>query len=161
MSINESNLDKEQKQELVVLEEGALQNKPPKKDIVQSAKDFFGGAFGLTKNKDLNSLIEEFTSEMTLVVEGLSEDQANLFKAQDTLSAQQTIDHEEQMSEIKDMKNRVKDLEKSMTDIKKLVAEKKIKKVEGFTGLVRQATWLVSILAGSWIVVTIFNFFKK
>ena len=63
---------------------------PPKKDLVQSARDFLGNAFG-GKNTDLNATVEQFTAEMTLVAEGLSQDQTRLSEQADRLSAQQTL----------------------------------------------------------------------
>ena len=156
-------------EDLTLLEQGGkLPEKPPKKDIVKTAKDFLGSAFGGAKGKDLGQLVEEFTAEMTLVAEGLSEDQAALSRAQTSLSAQQTIDREtleeslsRQQARFDALEKRFDAMEKQQAQLQKLVAEKKIKKVEGFTGLLRQATWLAAILAGSWIVVTIIQFFKK
>ena len=61
-----------------------------KKNVMQSAKDFMNGVLHPLKGKDLGQLVEDFTSEMTLVAEGLSEDQQKLFRETDKLSAQQT-----------------------------------------------------------------------
>ena len=48
------------------------------KTIVQSAKDFMNGVLSPLKGKDMGQMVETFTSEMTLVAEGLSEDQQRL-----------------------------------------------------------------------------------
>lgn len=115
----------------------------------------------------MNQLIEDFTSEMTLVAEGLSEDQARLSKAQENLSAQQTVSEEalragmrECSEALKQENERMDKLEKQFAQLQKQVADKKIKKIDGLTGLLRQATWLAAIAAGAWIVVTILRFFQ-
>ena len=63
--------------------------------FVQATKDFFGNALNTVKGKDLSTLVEEFSSEMTLVAEGLSEDQAKLHELCQSVAAQQTVDREE------------------------------------------------------------------
>ncbi len=145
-----------------------ISEKPVKKDLIGSAKDFFSGALGTVKNRDLNQLVEEFTSEMTLVAEGLSDDQAELHQAVNDISAQQTIDREQIKEKLHALDERqtenarqLEQLTKQLHQLQKAVADKKVKKVEGFTGLLRQATWLVGIAAGAWIVVTLLHYFLK
>lgn len=138
---------------------------PPKKDLVQSARDFLGNAFG-GKNTDLNATVEQFTAEMTLVAEGLSQDQTRLSEQADRLSAQQTLLEEdtrvaigEVQASLNGLNKRLDGLEKRMDRLEKQVQDKKLRKVDGWTGLVRQATWLVGLLAGAWIVTTVLNLF--
>lgn len=139
----------------------------PKKDLVHSAKDFVNGVLSPLKGKDTGQLVEEFTSEMTLVVEGLSEDQVRLQEQADKLSAQQTELEEHLLSRLHDAEvsnqellEEIDSLKKRLEKTDRLVAEKKIKKVEGFTGLLRQATWLAGILAGAWVITTIIKLFQ-
>ncbi len=136
------------------------------KTIVQSAKDFMNGVLSPLKGKDIGQLVEDYTAEMTLVAEGLSEDQQKLSQETDRLSALQTeleqrmldgfhdagVTHDETRSEIKDLRSRLERIEKQL-DKKEL----KTKKSDGITGMLRQATWLVAIASGAWIVVTIIN----
>ena len=136
------------------------------KTIVQSAKDFMNGVLSPLKGKDIGQLVEDFTAEMTLVAEGLSEDQHKLSQETERLSAMQTeleqrmldgfhdagVTHDETRSEIKDLRSRLERIEKQL-DKKEL----KTKKSDGITGMLRQATWLVAIASGAWIVVTIIN----
>ena len=136
------------------------------KTIVQSAKDFMNGVLSPLKGKDIGQLVEDFTAEMTLVAEGLSEDQHKLSQVTERLSAMQTeleqrmldgfhdagVTHDETRSEIKDLRSRLERIEKQL-DKKEL----KTKKSDGITGMLRQATWLVAIASGAWIVVTIIN----
>ena len=139
----------------------------PPRTIMQSAKDFVSGVFSPLKGKDMNQLMEDFTAEMTLVAEGLSEDQQKLTQETDRLAAQQTeleqrmLDgfHDadtsaaEMRREISALKNRLEKAEKALQD-------KKSKKGDGLSSVLRQATWLVGILAGAWVLVTLINFFK-
>ncbi len=137
-----------------------------KKDLMHSARDFVNNIFQPLKGKDLNQAVEDFTAEMTLVAEGLSEDQERLSQQVDRLSAQQTILEETLLSRLHDadcalseMQKEMKVLQKRLDKAEKAVADKKISKVNGFTGLLRQATWLVGIVIGGWIVVTLIKAF--
>ena len=68
----------------------ALPETASSRNIVQQAKNFMNGVLSPLKGKDVGQLVEDFTSEMTLVLEGLSEDQARLTQDTQKLSAQQT-----------------------------------------------------------------------
>ena len=135
-----------------------------KKDLIHSAKDFVNNIFQPLKGKDLNLAVEEFTSEMTLVIEGLSEDQERTAQQVDQLSARQTILEESLLSRLEetelalsDAQKEMKALQKKLEKAEKAAADKKISKVSGFTGMLRQATWLVGIAVGGWIIVTLIN----
>lgn len=134
------------------------------KTIVQSAKDFMNGVLSPLKGKDMGQMVETFTSEMTLVAEGLSEDQQRLAQETDRLSAQQTeleqrlLDglHDADVS-VGEMRRDISSLRSRLEKAEKLIQDKKIKRVDGFTAMLRQATWLVAIGAGAWIIVTVIN----
>lgn len=130
-------------------------------------RGLFDSALHSLKGRDVNQMVEEFTSEVTLVLEGMSEDQSRLDAENSRLQAQQTLLEEAELTRHHDLKCAVSEqgeqitkLQKQLDALQKAVEEKKIKKVAGFTGLLRQATWLAGILAGTWLVVTIINFFK-
>ena len=137
------------------------------KNIMQSAKDFMNGVLSPLKGKDMGQMVEEFTSEMTLVAEGLSEDQQRLAQDNERLSAQQTeleqrmldgfhdadVTADEMRKEIASLRSRLEKAERLLQDKK----EQKPKKTEGLTAMLRQATWLVAIGAGAWIIVTVIN----
>jgi len=131
-----------------------------KKNIVQSARDFVAGALSPLKGKDVSQMVETFTSEMTLVAEGLSEDQVRLQQQQDRMDGQLT-EAEEALSlarnEIRELKRNVEALEERLDKAEKSIKEKKLKKSERLTGLLRQATWLAAIVAGAWVIVTLVN----
>ena len=107
--------------------------------IVQATKDFFGNALSTVKGKDLSTLVEDFSSEMTLVAEGLSEDQAKLHELCQSVAAQQTIDREEldqAIGQVSDtmasanerigvLETAVQKLQKTLEQIEKKTEEKK------------------------------------
>ena len=130
------------------------------------------GALKMVKGENTNQLIEQFTAEMTLVAEGLCEDQTKLRKEVDGLMTQEdkriqklesTINlletslEEERKNhdqDVMELRNRVSQLEKQAK-----VATKDKKKSRT---IIRDLTWLVGIAAGAWVVVTIINtFFGK
>ena len=134
------------------------------KTIMKSAKDFMSGVLSPLKGKDIGQLVEDFTAEMTLVAEGLSEDQQKLFQETDRLSSMQTemeqrlLDglHDADVS-VGEMRREISSLRSRLEKAEKLIQDKKIKRVDGFTAMLRQATWLVAIGAGAWIIVTVIN----
>lgn len=146
-------------------EENDLITEPAdKKNIMQSAKDFMNGVLSPLKGKDIGQLVEGFTAEMTLVVEGLSEDQQKLTQETDRLAAQQTeLEHrmldgfhdagvtgDELRAEIAELRARLEKAEKQLEK-----KELKAKKSDGIIGMLRQATWLVAIFSAAWIIVTV------
>lgn len=134
-----------------------------KPGLVRGARDFIENTFASLKGKDMNQAVEEFTSEMTLVVEGLSEDQNALRRDVDSASAQLTMLEEKVLRQEKDRKaeasdsqDEIKQLKKRLESLEKTLkeAEKKPQKM-GLGQILRQATWMVGILCVSWIVVTV------
>lgn len=137
-----------------------------KKNVVQSAKDFMTGVFNPLKGKDLGQLVEDFTSEMTLVAEGLSEDQQKLFQETDKLSAQQTELEQRLLDGLHDAEVENKELRKEVHSLavrlekaEKLIADKKLKKSDGLLSIIRQATWLVAVFSAAWVIVTVIKAF--
>ena len=142
--------------------------------FVQATKDFFGNALSTVKGKDLSTLVEVFSAEMTLVAEGLSDDQAKLHELCQSVAAQQTIDKEEltqsiqQINDaassaderIKTLEANVKKLQTSIEQFEKKTEEKKKNKFDHLSGLIRQLTILVGVAGGAWIIVTILNLFR-
>ena len=134
-----------------------------KPGLVRGARDFIENTFANLKGKDMNQAVEEFTSEMTLVVEGLSEDQNALRRDVDSASAQLTLLEEKVLRQDKDRRADMSDLQEELKQAKKRLdslekslreAEKKPQKM-GLGQILRQATWMVGILCVSWVVVTV------
>ncbi len=136
------------------------------KGVIQSAKDFVNGVLSPLKGKDVGQMVEEFTSEMTMVAEGLSEDQEKLARETDRLSVQQTELEQKMLDGFHDqdvtadeMRREIDTLKSRLDKAEKLLREKKGKKSEGLAGILRQATYLVAIGAGAWVIVTLINAF--
>ena len=137
-----------------------------KKDLIGSAKEFMNGVLSPLKGRDVGQMVEEFTSEMTLVAEGLSEDQKTLADRTDKLSAQQTELEESLLGRIHDLDADIKELQERIKAAENRIGkaeraqQSKDKKREGLHGVLRQCTVLAAILAGAWVIVTLINFFK-
>lgn len=135
-------------------------------ELIQKPKRVLSTAIHAVKGENTAKLIEDFTSEMSLIAEGLCEDQAILRK---TIEKNETHSDEKFQSQeshinmlekmldderhendriVTELRNRLSLLEKQQINIKK--KEKK----KSFT-VIRGLTILVSIAAGAWIVVTL------
>ena len=139
----------------------------PPKTLVQQAKTFMNGVLSPLKGKDIGQLVEDFTAEMTLVIEGMSEDQTKLAQDTQRLSAQQTELEQHMLDGFHDAETSENELRKEITSLKnrldkaeKQLQEKKGKHSEGLASILRQATWLAAIIAGAWIIVTVINLFR-
>ena len=100
---------------------------------------------------------------MTLVIEGLSEDQEKLARQTDRLDAQQTQLEQRLIDEVHDLNVALDESKKELTALKGRLdkLEKQSEKgKKGVTAALRQATWLVGIAVIGWIVVTVINLFK-
>ena len=147
-------------------EEKTLTEKQQKKPTL------WDGALKMVKGENTNQLIEQFTAEMTLVAEGLCEDQTKLRKEVDDMTTQEdrriqklesrielleTSLEEERKAhdrDVTELRNRLSPLEKQTS---KTVPAKEKKKAGT---IIRDLTWLVGIAGGAWIIVTILNLFK-
>ena len=135
-------------------------------------KTLWDGALKMVKGENTNQLIEQFTAEMTLVAEGLCEDQTKLRREVDNMTTQQdrriqklesridlleTSLDEERKAHDKDgteLRNRLSTLEKQAAK-----APAKEKKKAGT--IIRDLTWLVGIAAAAWVIVTVINAIVK
>ncbi len=144
----------------------AEQKKPEDKP-----RNIWRGDLKMVKGENTAKLVEDFTAEMTLVAEGLCEDQTKLRREVDGLMTQEdkriqklesTINlletslEEERKNhdqDVTELRNRVSQLEKQA----KVTAKDKKKS----RTIIRDLTWLVGIAAAAWVVVTIINAFCK
>ena len=138
------------------------------KTVAEKPKNtLWNGALKMVKGENTHQLIEQFTSEMTLVAEGLCEDQTKLRQEVDGMMT-------EEDRRIQKLESRIELLETSLEEERKeheqalkeargriSALEKKGTKEKTRTGnIVRDLTWLVAIAAGAWIIVTILNMIK-
>ena len=124
------------------------------------------GALKMVKGENTNQLIEQFTAEMTLVAEGLCEDQTKLRREVDSMMTQEdqriqklesridlletSLDEERKAHDrdLTELRGRLSALEKQASK-----TPQKEKKKAG--SIIRDLTWLVGIAAAAWVIVTI------
>lgn len=131
-------------------------------------KKIWDGALKMVRGENTAQLIENFTAEMTLVAEGLCEDQTTLRREVDKMmteedrriqSLQSKIDETETLLEeerrahdrdVTELRNRLAALEKK--------ANSKPAKDKGRKGnIIKDLTILVAIAAAAWVIVTLVN----
>ena len=130
---------------------------------MRGARDFIENTWSSLKSKDLNQAVEEFTSEMTLVAEGLSEDQNALRRDGEKLAARMDKLAERQkigedsvkalQDQLEQERRRGDALQKRLDDMEKALKAKPLK--PGLTAILRQATWGVGIICAAWVIVAI------
>ena len=127
-------------------------------------------ALKVVKGDSTTELVEQFTQEMTLVAEGLCEDQARLRRAVDGLikeSEGQRVKSEQDYQEVlrqleaqqKDMKQKLDELSRRVSALEKPAAKEKKGKLRLGGDLIGRLTILASIICGSWIIVTLLKLF--
>ena len=115
--------------------------------IIRRSRDILDTAVSGLKGKDMYTLVDSFTSEMTLVAEGLSEDLRHTQQQLALLDADQTITSEEiprLESEIRQLQKRIDTLEKRQ--------DKQTAKRGTLTGVLRQVTLIAAIIAAAWVL---------
>lgn len=134
----------------------------------EKPKKIWDGALKMVRGENTAQLIENFTAEMTLVAEGLCEDQSTLRREVDKMmtdedrrlqSLQARIDETEASLEeerkthdrdVTEMRNRLASLEKKINS--------KPAKEKGRKGnIIKDLTILVAIAAAAWVIVTLVN----
>ena len=135
-------------------------------------KTLWDGALKMVKGENTNQLIEQFTAEMTLVAEGLCEDQTKLRREVDNMTTQedrriqkldsridllQTSLDEERKAHDKD----VTELRNRLSTLEKQAAKAPAKEKKKAGTIIRDLTWLVGIAAAAWVIVTVINAIVK
>ena len=139
-----------------------------KANAAEKPKKLWDGALKMVRGDNTAQLIENFTAEMTLVAEGLCEDQATLRREVDRMitdedrrnqalqtkldAAESSLDEERRAhdQDMTEMRNRLAALEKK--------ANNQPAKEKGRKGnIIRDLTLLVAIAAGAWVIVTLLN----
>ncbi len=134
--------------------------------IIKRPKELIGGAISALKGPDVEGLMEHFTDEMTLVAEGLYDDQMRLRKEVEDISAQQTIlsqqvldGREEMLAKLdqqqRELAARLNDMQKRMQALESHKSKQSKK-----NGWLSQVTVLAAIVAGAWVIVTLLNLLK-
>ncbi len=135
-------------------------------NIIKKPRELIGGALQAIKGPDVQNLMESFTSEMTVVAEGLYDDQMRLRREVEELSAQQTILSQQALDSREDLQIKweqvQKDINARWNDMQKRLQalEAKQHKQGKKNGILSQVTVLAAIVAGAWIIVTLLNLLK-
>ncbi len=135
-------------------------------NIIKKPKELMVGALQMIKGQDVQNLVESFTSEMTMVAEGLYDDQMRLRREVEELSGRQEDLSRQALDAREDMYSRLdqsqKELATRISDMQKRLQalESKQGKQGKKNGVLSQVTVLAAIVAGAWIIVTVLNLLK-
>ena len=144
----------------------------PEEKNVSKPRQLWNSAVKAVKGGSSEQLIETFTSEMTLVAEGLCEDQQALRKelAQVRETAEKLDQRMANEQEVLDttLRENQKELDRRLDELTHRIAalEMKASRQEKDPAKTKEKNWLsqatllASIIAGAWIIVTVLNLFK-
>ena len=127
-------------------------------------------ALKVVKGDSMNDMVEQFTQEMTLVAEGLCEDQARLRKAVDGLireadgqRAKSEQDYQELLRQLsdsqKDTKSRLDELSRRISVLEKPAPKVQKGSFNLGTDVISRVTLLAGIVCGTCLIVTILKLF--
>lgn len=126
-------------------------------------------ALKVVKGDSTGELVEQFTQEMTLVAEGLCEDQARLRKAVDGLiretdgqRARSEQDYQDVLRQLgehqQDTKRRLEELSRRIAALEKPAPKEKKSLRSVFSGdVLGRVTLLVAMVCGTWLAVSTLN----
>ncbi len=133
----------------------------------EKPKKLWDGALKMVRGDNTNQLIERFTAEMTLVAEGLCEDQNTLHRDVEKMISEedrriQSLKTQLDAAETS-LEEERKEHDRDLTELRNRLAslEKKtaVKPAKEKKNIIRDLTILVAIAAGAWVLVTIINKF--
>ena len=127
-------------------------------------------ALKVVKGDSTTELVEQFTQEMTLVAEGLCEDQARMRRALDGLikegesqRAKSEQDDQDILRQLdahqRETKQKLDELCRRVAALEKPAAKDKKGKLALGGDIIGRLTMLASIICGSWIIVTLLRLF--
>ena len=128
------------------------------------------GALKMVKGENTNQLIEQFTAEMTLVAEGLCEDQTKLRREVDGMMTEEDRRIQKQESRIDLLETSLEEERKAhdrdltelrnrLSTLEKQAAKAPLKEKKKAGSIIGGLTLLVGIAAAAWVIVTILNVF--
>ncbi len=137
------------------------------KDVSMPRK-IWNTALKTVKGDSTQSLVEDFTAEMTLVAEGLCEDQARLRSQMESLEDSQDRDRQSLRSEIEALETAMREQQRDTDEKLRVLTDradalersvnhtgKKGKKSLFGLGWLPQVIILAAIVCGSWVLVTL------
>lgn len=117
-------------------------------------------ALKVVKGDSTSELVEQFTQEMTLVAEGLCEDQARLRKAVDGLIRDADSQKQKSEQDYQDVLRQLDELSRRIAALEKpAVKEKKKGRFALGADMFSRLTVLAAIVCGAWVIVTILRLF--
>ena len=134
----------------------------------EKPKKLWDGALKMVRGENTAQLIENFTAEMTLVAEGLCEDQSTLRREVDRMVTQEDRRIQALQSQIEAAETSLEEERKAhdrdLTELRNRLAALE-KKANSRTGrektrkgnIIRDLTILVAIAATAWVIVTLVN----
>ena len=128
------------------------------------------GALKMVKGENTNQLIEQFTAEMTLVAEGLCEDQTKLRSEVDGMITEEDRRIQKQESRIDLLESSLEgerkvhdrdltELRSRLSTLEKQAAKAPAKEKKKAGSIISGLTLLVGIAAAAWVIVTVLNVF--
>lgn len=140
----------------------------PEEKEVSTPRKIWNSALKTVKGDSTQTLVENFTAEMTLVAEGLCEDQARLRSKVENIDTDRDRDRQRLQSEIESVETAMREQQRDADEKLRVLgdrltalersAEKSAKKgKKGLAGLgwLPQVIILAAIVCGSWVLVTL------
>ncbi|NLC32854.1 MAG: hypothetical protein GX781_06110 [Clostridiales bacterium] len=131
-----------------------------KNSLISRSKDLIDSAVSGFKGRDMNALVDEFTQEMTVVAEGLSEELMQTKQQLSQLSAAQTITEEQRSQDMIDVRNRLKDIEKRLDTLSRQ-KDKQDRKRSSLSAILSQITLIAAIIAGAWVITAVLQLIRR
>ena len=135
---------------------------------VSRPMQLWNNALKAVKGDSTQQLVEQFTAEMTLVAEGLCEDQARLRQSVEELRREDDRHAQRLASEVQaidaTLRENQRECDRKLEDMQRRLAamEGKVNsRRRKERGWLSQVTLLVSIVCGTWLLVTVLNLFAK
>ena len=138
-------------------------------DKTANKPSLWNQALKVVKGDSTTELVEQFTQEMTLVAEGLCEDQARLRKAVDGLIRETDGQRSKAEQDYQDVKRLLdeqeKDTRRRLEELSRRIAaleKPAVREKKGLRGLfsgdaLGRITLLVAMVCGTWLAVSLFN----
>ena len=124
-----------------------------KNGLIKKSKNLLDQAVSGLKGRDLNTLVDEFTQEMTVVAEGLSEELTVARHELAQLAASQTLLEEGRTEDMQGLEVRLNEIDKRLAALEKQ-REKQLKR-SSFLQILRQLTVISVIIAAAWVLVAV------
>ena len=124
-----------------------------KQNLIQRSKGVIDQAVSGLKGRDMNTLVDEFTSEMTLVAEGLSEELVLAQQELSQLSASQTLMEDGKRK----LEQRIDGLQKRLDALEKQHGKQQQRK--GIHAILKQVTIIAAIVCAAWVITALLKTF--